>query len=323
MTLPAIGITLGDPGGIGPEVTLKALASNLSLPGKRIVLFGSRPVIEEEMRALGLSLDIPACTDLNSNDKPELSLYEVNTPFSSLQRGIPSAANGEASFRYFEEAVNQAREGSIQSLVTAPISKNSWNMAGIAYAGHTDYLGRLYPQAIMAFWSEKLKVALLSHHIPLREAVQKIRKDELLDFSLRLERALKGTKIKNPLLLIAGLNPHAGEEGMLGSEESEVISPAISEARKKGLAIQGPIPPDVVFRQALGQPETVVIALYHDQGLIPFKLVAFDEGVNVTLGLPFVRTSPDHGTAFDIAGKGVANPKSMIEAINLTTQLEK
>ena len=175
----------------------------------------------------------------------------------------------------------------------------------------------------MAFWSEKLKVTLLSHHIPLTEAIQSIRKDELLNFFLRLRQTLSGTKMKTSRILVAGLNPHAGEEGLMGPEELEEISPAIAEARKNGMTIEGPFPPDVVFRQALGQPNTLVIALYHDQGLIPFKMVAFDEGVNLTLGLPFIRTSPDHGTAFDIAGKGIANPKSMIEAINLTTQLEK
>ena len=323
MTLPTIGITLGDPGGIGPEVTLKALADDRSLSKAHIVLFGPRFVIEEEMRALGLSLDIPVFSEWDTPKQPGLSLYEVGDPISSLLRGRPSAINGETSFRFFEEAVCKAREGAIHSLVTAPISKHSWGLAGIPYAGHTEYLAQFYPQAIMAFWSEKLKVALLSHHIPLTEAIQKIRKDELLDFFLHLDQTLAGTKNKNYRFLVAGLNPHAGEEGLLGSEESEEISPAIAEAQDKGVDIQGPYPPDVVFRQALGQSDSVVIALYHDQGLIPFKIVAFDEGVNVTLGLPFVRTSPDHGTAFDIAGKGIASPKSMIEAINLTAHLEK
>ncbi|MFC2164431.1 4-hydroxythreonine-4-phosphate dehydrogenase PdxA [Acidobacteriota bacterium] len=323
MTLPTIGITLGDPGGIGTEVTLKALAHNSTLPEARIILFGSRFVVEEEMQTLGLSLDIPPCVEKDITSPPRLSLYEVVNSIQSLHRGSPSAINGEASFRFFEVAVEKARERALHSLVTAPISKHSWSLAGVPYAGHTEYLAQIFPQAIMAFWSEKLKVALLSHHIPLTEAIQRIRKDELLDFFLRLVQTLSGTKIKTSRFLVAGLNPHAGEEGLMGPEELEEISPAITEARKKGMTIEGPFPPDVVFRQALGQPETMVIALTHDQGLIPFKMVAFDEGVNLTLGLPFVRTSPDHGTAFDIAGKGMANPKSMIEAINLTTQLER
>lgn len=323
MILPTIGITLGDPGGIGTEVTLKALAHASALPEAHIILFGSRHVVEEEMKSLGLSLDIASFTETNAITPPRLSLYEVENPIQTVHMGSPSAINGEASFRFFEEAVKKAREGVIHSLVTAPISKHSWSLAGLQYAGHTEYLGQIFPQAIMAFWSEKLKVALLSHHIPLTKAIQRIRKDELLDFFLHLAQILSGTKIKAYRFLVAGLNPHAGEEGLMGHEEMEEISPAIAEARNKGVAIQGPYPPDVVFRQALGQPGTIVVALYHDQGLIPFKMVAFDEGVNVTLGLPFVRTSPDHGTAFDIAGKGVAHPKSMIEAINLTIQLEK
>ena len=323
MTLRTIGITLGDPGGIGTEVTLKALAHNSTLPEARIILFGSRLVIEEEIKSLGLSLDIASYNKTSTIATPRLSLYEVENSIQSLQRGSPSAINGEASFRFFEAAVEKARVGALQSLVTAPISKHSWSLAGLPYAGHTEYLGHIFPQAIMAFWSERLKVALLSHHIPMIKAIQRVRKDELLEFFLRLAQTLSETKIKASRFLVAGLNPHAGEEGLMGSEELEEISPAIAEARNRGMVIEGPFPPDVVFRQALGQPETIVIALYHDQGLIPFKIVAFDEGVNVTLGLPFVRTSPDHGTAFDIAGKGIANPKSMLEAINLTARLEK
>jgi len=323
MTLRTIGITLGDPGGIGTEITLKALAQLSLLPEVRFVLFGSRRVVEEEQRSLGLTLDIPTCTTIQSIQGPQFSLYEVENPVQTVHRGSPSAINGKASFLFFEEAVKKTREGLIHSLVTAPISKHSWSMAGISYAGHTEYLGQIFPQAIMSFWSAKLKVALFSHHLRLTEAIQKINKNDLFEFFLRLEQSLSGKKLRARRFLVAGLNPHAGEEGLLGTEESEIISPAIVDAQKKGMAIQGPFPPDVVFRQAFGEPETVVIALYHDQGLIPFKLVAFDEGVNVTLGLPFVRTSPDHGTAFDIAGKGEANPRSMIEAIKLTGRLEK
>jgi len=323
MTLRTIGITLGDPGGIGTEVTLKALAQVSLLPEVRFVLFGSRRAVDEEQRSLGLTLDIPTCTTIQNIQGAQFSLYEVENPVQTVHRGSPSAINGKASFLFFEKAVKIAREGLIHSLVTAPISKHSWSMAGISYAGHTEYLGQIFPQAIMSFWSAKLKVALFSHHLRLIEAIQRINKNDLFEFFLRLEQSLSGKKLIARRFLVAGLNPHAGEEGLLGTEESEIISPAIVDAQKKGMAIQGPYPPDVVFRQAFGEPETVVIALYHDQGLIPFKLVSFDEGVNVTLGLPFIRTSPDHGTAFDIAGKGEANPRSMIEAIKLTGQLEK
>jgi len=167
------------------------------------------------------------------------------------------------------------------------------------------------------FWSEALKVVLYTHHIPLREALERVKERSLLEFFQILQKELKKVPLPDYELLIAGLNPHAGEEGLMGSEEGEEILPAIETAKKKCILISGPYPPDAVFRKALNQPDKIVIALYHDQGLIPFKILAFEKGINVTLGLPFVRTSPCHGTAFDIAGKGIANPESMIEAIKL------
>ncbi|MBN1221977.1 MAG: 4-hydroxythreonine-4-phosphate dehydrogenase PdxA [Candidatus Aminicenantes bacterium] len=316
-----MGITLGDPGGVGPEVILKAVSQKEVLPEVRIILFGSRLVLEEEKRSLGLKPDIIPFDEADIGHLPPLSLYEVPYPDRAADKGSPSAANGEASFLFFEKAVKKARDGLIHALVTGPISKHSWNLANITYAGHTEYLGRIFPKAIMSFWSESLKVALFTHHIPLKKALAQITKNNLLDFFLLLKQVFERMQIREHHFLVAGMNPHAGESGLLGTEEIQEITPAIVEARKSGMSIQGPFPPDVVFRQALGQPETMAIALYHDQGLIAFKIVAFDEGVNVTLGLPFVRTSPDHGTAFDIAGKDMANPKSMIEAIKLAARL--
>jgi 4-hydroxythreonine-4-phosphate dehydrogenase len=172
----------------------------------------------------------------------------------------------------------------------------------------------------MAFWSEKIKVALFSHHVSLKQAITKVKSKELSEYFLCLHESLIYAGKSNVSFLVSGLNPHAGEEGLLGTEENEEISPAVQKAREEGIPIQGPYPPDVVFRKAYGLPDTMVIALYHDQGLIAFKMAAFDEGVNVTLGLPFVRTSPDHGTAFDIAGKGKANPQSMTEAVKLAVE---
>jgi 4-hydroxythreonine-4-phosphate dehydrogenase len=194
-------------------------------------------------------------------------------------------------------------------------------MAGIRLSGHTDFLSREYPQAIMTFWSDRLKVALFSHHLPLRESVKKIKKKHLLEFFLHLDQNLKDIQSQTFNFLVAGLNPHAGEDGLLGDEEKDEIIPAIHKAQQQGVNIIGPFPPDIVFRKALNCPDKMVIALYHDQGLIPFKLAAFDDGVNLTLGLPFIRTSPDHGTAFDIAGKRKANPQSMIKSIELACLL--
>lgn len=321
MTLPKIGISLGDPGGIGPEVTLKALASKNSLPRAHYVLFGSSFIIEQEKKILALSFDIQQLEKLEGGDSSCISLVEVKNPLTALKRGSPWKENGEASFHFFKEAVEAAKKGKIQSLVTAPISKKSWELAGLKWRGHTDYLSHLYPQVIMSFWSKKIKVALFSSHLPLREAIEKIKEENLLDFFLSLHQNLEKIQPGKYHFLVAGLNPHAGEDGFLGSEEIQEIIPAVKKAQEKGIKIRGPFPPDVVFRESLNKPEKIVVALYHDQGLIPFKLKAFEEGVNLTLGLPFIRTSPDHGTAFDIAGQGKANPQSMIEAIELAQAL--
>jgi 4-hydroxythreonine-4-phosphate dehydrogenase len=318
MTLPKIGITLGDPGGVGPEVTLKALCSLSSFPPAHYILFGSRMVAERERDALNLSISLPPPKDSKKEYSGySLSLYNIELPGPSPDKKKPNSTNGKASFLYFEQAVHEAREKNLQAIVTAPVSKRSWELAGIRWAGHTDYLSYYYPGAIMFFWSEKLKVALYTHHIPLKQAIKKVQKKLLFDFFLQLDRSLRRIQSRRHEFMVSGLNPHAGEQGRMGLEEKEEIIPAIESAKKEGLPISGPYPPDVVFRNALNEPEKIVIALYHDQGLIPFKLKAFDQGVNLTLGLPFVRTSPDHGTAFDISGKGLANPQSMVEAIRL------
>lgn len=311
MTLPRIGITLGDPGGIGPEVTLKSLSALSSLPHAHYVLYGSRTVIDNERGEMNFDLSFP---------NGPISLHEVECLSAPVKRGKPTSPNGKASFRYFERAVQEAQEGKIQAIVTAPISKQSWNLAGIPWVGHTEYLSQSYPEAIMFFWSEDLKVALYTHHISLKQAIEKIKEKPLFEFILRLHDNMNKTPSLSFQFLVSGLNPHAGEQGLMGSEESEQILPAIEMARSEGIPIRGPFPPDIVFRDALNKPDKIVIALYHDQGLIPFKLQAFDRGVNLTLGLPFIRTSPDHGTAFDIAGKGMADPRSMIEAIRLAYQ---
>ena len=321
MTLPRIGISLGDPGGIGPEVILKSFAGGKDLPPARYILFGTAAVLEETSRELGVRPFWRREENTPDPSAPGVFLEDVQAPAVLAQAAGPSADHGRASFRYFEEAVAAARRGELSAVVTAPISKRSWDMAGLAYRGHTDYLERFYPDAVMTFWSERMTVALLSHHLPLAEAVRRVTPGNLA----RLFRVLRGSldRIRPGAyeILVAGLNPHAGEDGLLGEEERRVIAPAVEEARRTGLRVRGPVPPDTVFREALGRPEKVVVALYHDQGLIPFKLVSFDSGVNVTLGLPFVRTSPDHGTAFDIAGKNQADPRSMIESIRLAAAL--
>jgi 4-hydroxythreonine-4-phosphate dehydrogenase len=321
MNIPKIGITLGDPGGIGPEIVLKALSSKTSLPKTSFIIFGSSLLVEEEKLALGLELDIQPFDKAKETIYPSLSLLEVENPLKTVKKGSPTKENGQASFLFFKKAFEEAKTGTMQALVTAPVSKQSWKLAGLKWLGHTDFLSQVYPQATMAFWSERIKVALFTHHLPLKTALEKIKKEGLLDFFLLLHQHTERIQPEAFQFLVAGMNPHAGEEGLFGSEEEEEIIPAIDHAKKKGMRISGPFPPDVVFRKALNQPDKIVIALYHDQGLIPFKLEAFEKGVNTTLGLPFIRTSPDHGTAFDIADKTVANPESMVEAIKLAYEL--
>ena len=226
--------------------------------------------------------------------------------------------NGEASFRAFEAAIGAARAGRLAAVVTAPVSKAAWALAGHAFRGHTEYLDRLYPGAIMAFWSDRLKVALFSHHRPLREAVEAVRADALVDFFRALHRG-PGTAARRALPAAPG-RPESARRRRRATWDGRrpgTIRPAVDRAAAEGIPVAGPFPPDTVFLRALDKTDTVAVALYHDQGLIPFKLVSFATGVNVTLGLPFVRTSPDHGTAFDIAGKGAADPRSMEEAVRL------
>jgi 4-hydroxythreonine-4-phosphate dehydrogenase len=316
MTVPRIGVTPGDPGGIGPEIIVKTLSRPSVLPPAAYVLFADSRIVAAEEKRLGLRI---AAREWRPDGPREAGVYisHVPAPGWAATHGRVSTENGEASFRFFETAVAGARNNLLEAVVTAPISKAAWSLGGRPWRGHTDYLTQFYPGAIMSFWSERLKVALFSHHRPLREAVDAVRKDALAGFIMGLHRALGKIPGGPFTLLVAGLNPHAGEDGSLGREEEEEIGPAIDAARRGGVPVTGPFPPDTVFLRALGKKETVVVALTHDQGLIAFKLEAFATGVNVTLGLPFVRTSPDHGTAFDIAGKGIADSQSMEEALRL------
>jgi 4-hydroxythreonine-4-phosphate dehydrogenase len=315
MTVPRIGLAAGDPGGVGPEIVVKTLARPDLLPPAAYILFADPRVIQVEENRLALEL---SARPWRPAEPPVVGIFMAPVGAAGpVERGRVSAANGEHSFRLFETAIAEARGDRLEAVVTAPISKAAWALAGHSFRGHTDYLSRLYPDAVMTFWSARLKVALFSHHRPLGEAVSAVRKDGLLAYFESLHRAL-GRVPGGPFrLLVAGLNPHAGEDGSLGREELEEIGPAVEAAAANGVPVSGPFPPDAVFLKALGQPDAVVVALYHDQGLIPFKLEAFATGVNATLGLPFVRTSPDHGTAFDIAGRGIADARSMGEAVRL------
>jgi 4-hydroxythreonine-4-phosphate dehydrogenase len=320
MTVPRIGVTLGDPGGVGPEVVLKALTRRDSLPPAVYVVFADSRIVIEEAGALGVPGDFAPWRPGGEDRRPGLFLSEVPAPGAGRGGAKPEAANGRASFGFFEAALEAVGGGALDAMVTAPVSKAGWHLAGVPWRGHTEYLEHFYPGAVMSFWSDRLRVALLSHHVPLREALTKVRKDALLGYFRVLHQSAGRVPAGPREFLVPGLNPHAGENGLLGGEEEREIRPAVDAARAEGIDVSGPYPPDTVFRMALGRPERMVAALYHDQGLIAFKLESFETGVNATLGLPFVRTSPDHGTAFDIAGKGLADPRSMMEAIRLAVR---
>ena len=286
---PIVAITAGDPAGIGPEIARKAAAD----PRVRAVC---RPHIYGPHAAADLEAFSP---------------------------GVLSASAGRAAYEAIVAAVTDARAGRVDAVATAPVNKEAFALAGLPWKGHTDLLGALTgaPRAVMMFHAEALRVVLATVHIPLNEVSQALTAD-LLEDTIRLTAAsLPAFGVSRPRMAVAGLNPHCGEHGLMGEEDDRVIVPTVARCRHLGLDVTGPIPGDTVFLRASRGEFDVVIACYHDQGLIPVKLLAFGTSVNVTLGLPIVRTSVDHGTAFDIAGRDVADPSSMIEAVRLAARL--
>lgn len=307
---PIIGITMGDPNGVGPEVTVKAATSAEIKDLCEVVVFGDTEIIQ---RAAGNT----STHNLTILDCAEFSV-------GNLKPAMIDNKAGQASLDYITTAVNSALKKEIDAVVTAPISKESTHLAGSKYPGHTEMLKDLTnsEQAVMMFEGSKFKVMLVTIHEALSNVPSLITKDRMLStIKLTHDSLVKLFKIENPKIVACGLNPHAGESGAFGDEEINHIIPAIQEAAQQGIQIDGPLPADTLFYYANQEKWDAVIAMYHDQGLIPFKMISFDDGVNITLGLPIIRTSPDHGTAFDIAWKGVANPSSMIAAIKVAAQL--
>ena len=295
----AIGITIGDPAGIGPEVTLKALNA-LQLPTHAVKLFGSRTIWTRV--AEQLHLPIP------------YEIVDIPTP-SDIKVGEPSAAAGKLSYDAFVTAVDAALRGTIRGLVTAPINKYSWHLSNIPYAGHTDLLAELThaPHYAMLMLSPNLRVTLVTTHIPIHAVADALTATAIIEkVELTHTFLTHYLNISTPHIAVLGLNPHAGDHGVIGDEELRIILPAIQELQRSGYHVSGPHPADSYFAHHTAD---AVIAMYHDQGLIPVKLTSFGRAINVTLGLPFIRTSPDHGTAYEIAGRGIADHSSMLEAI--------
>lgn len=316
---PTLALTPGDPAGIGPEIVLRAAADPALAPLCRLVVVGNRETLERAARVLEKAEGRKARDWLKT-----LELREVRAPRPrEIPWGRPSAASGRISYRCVEAAVRLVLAGEADALVTAPISKKAWEMAGLRYLGHTEALADLTgtKEYAMTFFAGRLRVALVTAHLPLREVARAIRRPAVLRTLRVVDRWLReGEGRRRPRIAVTGLNPHAGEGGRLGPEEGREIAPAVAAAREEGILAEGPFPADGLFARG-GRGWDAVVAMYHDQGLIAAKLLGRGRAVNVTLGLPFLRTSPDHGTAYDIAGRGGADPGSLIEAIRLASRL--
>ena len=325
---PALGITTGDPAGVGPEISLRAVSEPSVRQSARLYLYGDSALLREQSASFGLPFDFPSLTPeslLGGRELPGCAVVHVPARVSEIHAGSGSPASGEAAARNIIECARACMDGKLDAMVTAPLSKKHLNEAGFHYPGHTEFLAYLgeSPEVAMAFLTERLKVVLATIHVPLRAVIDLITPETVLAKLAIVLREFPRLGLPCRRVAVAGLNPHAGEEGLLGTEEIETIRPALDRARDRyrGVDIIGPLPADTIFYRAAQGEFDVVLALYHDQGLGPIKLMGFGEAVNVTLGLPFVRTSVDHGTAFGIAGKGIARPESMISAIRWAIRL--
>jgi 4-hydroxythreonine-4-phosphate dehydrogenase len=324
---PLLAITMGDPSGIGPEIVLKALSDLSLLERCRPLVVGDRRILE---RAMAWQ-DVPALP-INAVSGPAESQFEPGTvtlvePHPVDPEACPvgqiSETSGRAAVAYVERACDLCLEGEAAAMVTAPINKDAIHRAGSPYAGHTELLAERTgaERVTMLLTGPTLRVVHVSTHVALAEAVRRVTPERVGEVIGLAYQGCRALGIPHPRIAVAGLNPHAGEEGLFGDQERETIQPAVDAARAKGWDVSDPQPPDTVFLRASQGAYDIVVAMYHDQGHIPMKLLAFDEGVNVSLGLPIIRTSVDHGTAFDIAGTGRARETSLIAAIDVALQM--
>jgi len=334
---PLIGISAGDPAGIGPEITAKAMSLPEIYELCKPLVVAEAEMLKEAVRFSGLNLKV------NVISSPKEGLYQFgmidlldlkNIDGRSIRHKTIKAEYGRASFEYVKKVIELAMAKEIDATVTGPISKEAINLAGFHYSGHTEIYADLThtKDYAMMLLHNQFRVIHVSTHVSLREACDRVTKNRVYRVILLGYDALKRLGIENPRIAVAGLNPHAGESGMFGREEIEEIEPAIKRAQKAGLAVEGPIPPDTVFSKMQGGQYDLIVVMYHDQGHIPTKLIGFQyddrtktwgsmAGVNITCGLPIIRDSVDHGTAFGKAGEGRANPESMIQAIKIAVQL--
>jgi 4-hydroxythreonine-4-phosphate dehydrogenase len=313
-----LGITVGDPAGIGPEIVARALAEGRLTAHARITVYAEPRLFDRAARETGES-PLPRSGGSGPSEAPRLHPIDPGPIPSDFELGTPSAFTGRAAAEAVRAAAQDALGKRIDAVVTAPLSKTALAAAGVPHPGHTELLAELAgaPEVAMMFVTGDLRITLATTHVPLSEVARHLT-PEMLAERVRLTREclVHRAGILDPRIALLGLNPHAGEEGRFGGEESRTIRPVIEEARRRGWRVEGPFPADSFFARHLGSYDAVV-AMYHDQGLIPVKLLSGGKAVNVTLGLPFLRTSVDHGTAFDIAGRGVASSDSLVEAARL------
>ena len=318
-----ICITMGDPSGIGPEIILKSFEKP-NIRNSKIVVIGDYNIMQAMYDILKIKSftlrrihDVDECLyDKNVLNILDLQLVNMN----DFRPGIVQAVSGRTAFEAIRKAVELARIKAIDTIVTAPLNKEALHLAGYKYPGHTEILAELTDTKdyAMLLYDKKLTVIHVSTHISLLEAITGLRQERIEKVIELANGMMKRLCSGEPRIAVAGINPHSGENGLFGKEEIQKIIPAIKKMRKKNINVEGPCPPDTVFLQTVQGKYDIVVAMYHDQGHIPLKLLGFNSGVNVTVGLPFIRTSVDHGTAFDIAWQGKANENSMVEAIKLS-----
>ena len=304
-----LGITLGDPAGVGPEIVVRALAALANDALANLVVYGHRELLARAAAVTGVAL------------AADLAVIEVG-PCPATMAGKPDDEGGAAQVAYLTAACDACERGELAGLVTAPISKTWVRRAGFAFPGHTEYLAARFGrrEVVMMFAGPRMKVALATVHVPLADVPRTLTRERLLGVVDEFRRALREDfGIAAPRVGVVGMNPHAGEGGLLGRDELDVIAPAVASRAADGVI--GPLVPDAAFRDHLEGQTDGVVAMYHDQGLIPVKLIDFDDAVNVTLGLSIIRTSPDHGTAYDVAGRGVARATSFAAALRLASEL--
>jgi 4-hydroxythreonine-4-phosphate dehydrogenase len=334
---PLIGITMGDPSGIGPEIIIKALQEEVVYQKCRPLVVGDAGVMEQTANKMGLTCAIHEVSEVSEAIfKPRtLDVLHLDCFKGDLQTGQVSAASGEAAFRSIVAVIEMALAGELDATVTAPINKESIHLAGHHFSGHTEIYAhytntRKYAMLLV---HENLRVIHTTTHVSLREACDLVKKERILEVIDLLHQACLNLDIPDPRIAVAGLNPHSSDNGLFGWEEEREIIPAIEEASESGFSVEGPVPPDTVFAKAIAGRYDGCVAMYHDQGHIPFKMAGFTwnqekgrmdvSGVNITLGLPIIRVSVDHGTAFDVAGKGIASEAAMSLSIDYAVRMAK